>query len=63
MKKDSLFSENYYVPSRMFFTYNFFEFPEERSDTVSYEEAGQVSAMKRLLTDNKPIVLETASYL
>jgi len=40
LKKDSLFSENYYIPERMHFTFNFFQFDEEKTEAFSYEDAG-----------------------
>ncbi|KAL4506764.1 hypothetical protein ABPG72_001185 [Tetrahymena utriculariae] len=63
VKRDSIFSENYYVPEKMYFTFNFFEFEEVQTEPYSYQDAGQITAMKKILTDNKPIVLETTSYL
>lgn len=46
VKSDSLFSENYYIPERLQFSFNFFDFPTFKTDSITYENAGDVAAMK-----------------
>lgn len=44
LKDYPILSDNYYVPEKLYFSMNFFDFPLFRTDTISYEDTQSLQA-------------------
>ncbi len=60
-----LYSETYYVPDRIFFTLNFFDFPTFKTDRIVFENANKAgeSAKLEALTNQQILILVKENYL
>ena len=61
-KQISLFGEDYYVPERMYFTLNFFDFPLFKTEMVTFEGANE-KGLSNMLATNQALIFVKESYL
>ncbi|KRX06407.1 hypothetical protein PPERSA_05020 [Pseudocohnilembus persalinus] len=60
---NSLYNEDFCIPERLYFSYNFYDYPLFKTDTISYEDAGNIPQLNKKLQQSQQIVLIKESYL
>ena len=59
---NSIFGEDYYVPEKLYFTLNFFDFPMFKTEMVTFEGANE-KGLSNMLAINQAMVFIKESYL
>ena len=61
-KHTSLFGEDYYVPEKMYFTLNFFDFPLFKTEMVTFEGTNE-RGLSNMLASSQALIFVKESYL